>query len=124
MFKTIFSAALLAAVVLPGSAPADVTQVIFHNKSTTCVWVTVYKSSMFSTQWDSTGRSLFVKAGDVQEFKITPSEEVKVDGIVMQHPDCTGNHIAHTWDVRKGLSRQSYINAALYQNGSKFNIWF
>lgn len=124
MFKTLVVAAALVALVVPGAARADVTQVVVHNKSQTCVWITVYKSSTWSTQWDTTGRSLFVKAGESQEFKITPATEVKVDGIVLQHPDCTGNHIAHTWDVRKGLERQLNLNATLYQNGGKFNLWF
>jgi len=117
-------AALFVAATLPGVARADVTQVVVHNKSQHCVWITVYKSSAWSTTWDTTGSSLFVKAGQVQEFRITPSTQVKVDGIVVQNPDCTGAHIAHTWDERKGLERQYNLNATLYQNGSKFNLWF
>lgn len=120
---TILAVVLLAAV-LPCAARADVGQVIVHNKSQTCVWITVYKSSAWSTSWDTTGSSLWVRPGQSQEFRITPSTQVKVDGIVMQHPDCTGAHIAHTWDERKGLDRQLNLNATLYQNGSKFNLWF
>ncbi|HVS46182.1 MAG TPA: hypothetical protein VMS32_05890 [Verrucomicrobiae bacterium] len=138
MFQRIALVAIIIALATPAVAPAPAgayqaqhyfDKVFLSNHTDRCAWITVYTASAF-TAWaivntNEQNRPQWLKPHESKGFYFYPSAEVKVRAEVTQHPNCTGSTTIDTYDIRKNpTSANQTLNAGLYPNGSRFNLWF
>jgi hypothetical protein len=56
-----------------------------------------------------------------------PTHEVKVRAEVMERADCSGRHVADTYDIRKALydpHKDIHLVAQLIHHSGRYNLWF
>lgn len=131
-------AAIVIAFAVPVGAPAPAgayqaqhyfDKVFLTNHTDKCAWITVYTASAF-TMWaivnsNEQNRPQWLKPHESKGFYFYESAEVKVRAEVKQNPDCSGPTIIDTYDIRKNpTSAHQTLNAGLYPNGNRYNLWF